>query len=268
MLPVNGIVFSSGALFLGVWLLLEIFPLETVFPNIDSMGAQVIGVSLLFILLIGGYTMISVTLSGMNPILLILFYRRRFTPMGYLTFTRPVKASHDFLAALTVILFWNVVAFFALFLAFALHPLAYGTDFSVCWAYYSDMFVHSPSRILDADEWLQLLSVVSVFLYRTVAGVTAVVIAGNYLRRAKAVGTIALYAAFRLPVMILMFVTYLSRSAQHVPVADTLPYFGFMYLLSSVTNDLYPICSIILLALTIVGCLLSIHIMKKRLNLA
>lgn len=277
MLLVNGIAFLSSISLWLPWVLLiripieEIAPIVEITPNIvsglDGMIGMIISILYLAILVFGSLATVVLFLSSINPILLFPFYKRRFTRRGYLTFSLPVKASQDFFAALTVILFWNVVAFLMLFLVFALVSVSIGMGPSESWPYYSNLFVLTPSKKLDADDWFAILSVVSVFLYRTVAGMTAVVIAGNYFRRAKAVGTVALYAALRLPVMAFMFLTDLGRSVQYVPVADILASFGYEYLFSGITNDLYPFYSIILLALTITGCILSIHIIKKRLNL-
>lgn len=267
MLIANGIAFLNG---LSFWLSLSLadrFPIETLFPSIPSATAEELSILSFAILLIGSVTIVTCFLSCINPILLFPFYKRRFTRRGYLTFTRPVNPSQDFWAALIVILFWNVAAFFVLYLAWALINLLIGTDLSVSWSYYTDLFVHTPSKKLDADEWLQILSVVSVFLYRTVAGMTAVVIAGNYLRRAKAMGTIALYAALRIPVLAFLFLTDLDRSTGYVSPTDFLGSFSINTLMSPITNDLYPFYSIALLALTVICCFLSIHILKKRLNL-
>lgn len=272
MLLVNGIAFLSSISLWLPWVLLiripieEITPIVEITPNIVSDLVGMIIILYLGILVFGSLATV-LFLSSINPILLFPFYKRRFTRRGYLTFSLPVEASQDFIAALTVILFWNVVAFLMLFLVFALVSVSIGMGPSESWPYYTNLFVLTPSKKLDADDWFAILSVVSVFLYRTVAGMTAVVIAGNYLRRAKAVGTVALYAALRLPVMAFMFLTDLGRSVQYAPVADILASFGYEYLFSGITNDLYPFYSIILLALTITGCILSIHIIKKRLNL-
>ena len=121
---------------------------------------------------------------------------------------------------------------------------------------------------MDAEDWFQILSVICVFLYRTVAGMTAVVIAGNYLRRVKAVGTIAIYWAFRLPVFAFILLTAIGRNIGYVPLVDVLDSFPSTVIFSIYAcDDLYPIYSIALLVLAVFSCFLSIHIIKKRLNL-
>lgn len=267
MLLMNGTALLVALTFWGAVELSRSLPWLEWFPNIADFGDEGTAIFLLAILAVGFILIMCTFHFGTNLLLLFPFYKRRFTRRGYLTFSLPTTASKDFFAALTVILFWNVVVFFVLYLIMAIFFMANGDSPSSAWLYYTDIYVLTPSKCLDADEWFNILSVVSVFLYRTVAGMTAVVIAGNYLRRTKAVGTIAIYWAFRLPVIAFMLLTDVGRNIGHVSMDVVLDSFPSAVLISAYSTDLYPIYSIVLLVLTVICCFLSIHILKKRLNL-
>lgn len=272
MLIVNGTAFLIAMTIWGVVELSRNLPWAEWFPRIADFGAEGTDLFLLVSVAMGFILIMCALHFSANLLLLIPFYRRRFTQKGYLTFSLPTTAAKDFFAALMVILFWNVVVFFVPYLIMAIFFIANGDSPSSAWLHYTDFFVTTPHKIpskyMDADDWFQILSVICVFLYRTVAGMTAVVIAGNYLRRVKAVGTIAIYWAFRLPVFAFILLTAIDRNIGHVPLVDVLDSFPSTVIFSIYAcDDLYPIYSIALLVLAVFSCFLSIHIIKKRLNL-
>lgn len=196
-------------------------------------------------------------------ILLIRYYRSRFTDQGYLTFTLPVKNHQIFLSSFLNNMIWLAIAYAALMIgAFSAITIAtVGTD-------------HTPADVIDSFGYATELpagyvamnsvnTVVSV-VYTVVIAMTCITLASTWVKRNRILLAFGLYYG----------VSQIVGTLESLLSVFTLFGFEQNWLYGDVT-DIYnesivsmAIMILIRLGLIAGGYILSTHLTKKKLNLS
>lgn len=196
-------------------------------------------------------------------ILLIRYYRSRFTDQGYLTFTLPVDTHQIFLSAFLNNLIWLAIAYAALMLGAVLAMViaTVGTDYSA-----SDLTSYFGSYDSDAPAAYTAVnaaySVVSG-IYTVVIGMSCITLASTWVKRNRILLAFGLY--FGVSQVVSTLESFLSAFIV-IGLED--------YWVYSDTTDIYNdsilstvILIVIKLGLIVGGYILSTQLMKNKLNL-
>lgn len=197
-------------------------------------------------------------------ILLFRFYKSRFTDEGYLTFTLPVKAEAVFLSSYVTILLWSAIATVVIAVSVCLTVLLgawdYLPEFFQSVGDYGDL---AGSAFPDQPGYkgymvLNVVQTVVTFFYSLMVLMTGITLGCVLARKHKILASVGMCYGLNLAVgmveSILMVVPTLLMGAS----------MEHYYLYS---NWMLGISMVLQLALTIGGYLLSVYLMKEKLNL-
>lgn len=191
------------------------------------------------------------------------FYKSRFTDEGYLTFTLPAKTSHIFLSSAVNIMIWQVVEILVVFISIAgllliAVPMAEAKQaiesmFQVLPTIFADFF--------DDSVWIAYLIILPInWLSAVVLPMTAVVIGSIAAKKHKILAAIGTYYGITILSSILSSAATASL-ALNTMLIDTVMSMAQFIVTFSISAAIVPAL------LTVCGYLLSIHLMKRKLNL-
>lgn len=194
-------------------------------------------------------------------ILLYRFYKSRFTDEGYLMFTLPVKTSHLFLSSAIHFMIWDVIYIVVLIVS-----LVIAVGFGPVWPdeitreiVTSSIEIPSGFReTLGSGYTLTgLLSLLIMWIYEFVAPMSAVVLGASIAKKHKVLAIIG----------ILIGLSTVTGTASGI-ISGILQLIAYTVDNVQLIATLTPLLSsIVPLGFIIGGYLLSIHIMKRKLNL-
>ena len=249
MLILNGVALFCG--FLGM-IAMKIISSDIFYMNYtDNVIWIVLPCMLLFY---AAYIGLIVCFAASQYIQLFRFYGSRFTDRGYLTFTLPISAHTNFLSAAVNILIWTLVSYVVFFFSINLFLIGGMSE---------ELFSVSATATVEDVPWgmvLAMLFVLSVSpVYSVVVNMTAVVTACSLFKRMKVLGCIGFMYALSMVFGILIAAIMLFCMI-HPMVAgnDPMPTMTFGYALMGV----------VMAFASVGGYFLSVHLMKKKLNLS
>ena len=186
-------------------------------------------------------------------ILLVRFYKSRFTDEGYLTFTLPVTSREIFLSSAVNMMIWTVISSLVLMVAAAL-ILALGIPAQ---EWVAGDFWGEVSYIGGSISPVTVvLQVVATLVYAPSLTLTCLTCGAVWAKKHK------ILMAFGAYYIISMIVGTISSAVMMVPLMSD-PYY---YLLVE-TDLLSLVQSIIQIAVAVGSFFLSTHLMNKKLNL-
>lgn len=228
--------------------------IETVYTMI--MSGSIISLSFCMLGMIGCF-------AATFIILLIHFYRSRFTDRGYLTFTLPVKNHQIFMSAFLNIMIWLVIAFAALILgaAAATVIITVGTEYTP-----SDVigfFWYADTELPAAYVAVNAVNTVVSAIYAVVIAMTCITLASTWVKRNRILLAFGLCYGISQVVGILestLSVFTLFGSEQDWLYGDV----------TTIYNESIVSTVMILVRLGLIagGYILSTHLTKKKLNLS
>jgi len=208
------------------------------------------------------YIAIVIFAAATQYIQLYRFYKSRFTDEGYLTFTLPVKTSHIFLSAATNILIWGVISFLIVGASIAI-ILGIGSAGNakvlaeVQWVF-SDIRDTFSEVLHTGYIGTTVISAIITVAYSIVASMTAVVLGATAAKKHKVLAIIGIMIGISMAYsMINGFITLIVEMIMFAAENYT----------EQITTIIPIVSSILPLALTVVGYIVSTQLMKKKLNL-
>lgn len=226
---------------------------------IDNLDSDIIFTIFILIMLFA-LLCVTVYMLATNVILLLQFYRSRFSNQGYLTFTLPVKPSQIFLVSTLHIYLWNIIAYLVIAAAFFIVWLL-GVPWNKItitdrWEIISE-FVQMYSLFGRAEGMSWLVRLLN-FFYMPIAYMTAIVVSCSFVKQHKGLVAIALMLVTQIPERVYAFlIGFWNGLFLPSAVQDTAP------------SILPPLVFCVILTTLTVGCYsLSVHLMEKKLNLA
>jgi hypothetical protein len=190
---------------------------------------------------------------------LLRFYKSRFTDLGYLTFTLPVKTWHIFISSALNLLIWSAigvaVSSVSLFIMGVIGSYETFIDFYTFW----DEIIGLIFMDTTVDNILVLIFYgISAIIYGIIEPLFAVVLGCTVAKKHKVIATIAIMYGMSLVTglingIVTVSILVLSMSS----AADSSVY----------TNIQYLLMGLVTLGLSGILYPLSIHMMKNKLNL-
>ena len=182
--------------------------------------------------------------AAVGIILLIHFYRTKFTDQGYLTFTLPVKNTQVYFASLVHMLIWTAIGIVALLLAFLLFGVTgtVGTDLPLRWILQQLQESFSGIELPDGYWLTTILGIVVGVLYSVVITTTCLTVGATVAKKRKVLVAFAIYYGL----------TYVI---------------SFIDNLMSTTFDGNWATIILELVLAVAGCFVTTRLLTKKLNL-
>lgn len=190
------------------------------------------------------------------------FYKSRFTDEGYLTFTLPVKTSQIFLSSAVYMLIWQILSGLILILGISTIALI-----AIPWAELSaqlteffDEFTFVFGVIIEELPVTTYLITIPVTIVSSIVlPMTAVTIGAVAAKKHKILAAIGMYYAISI-------ISNILTSMVTSIVSDGVMTYGMN--ITDTTEMLIPlVTSLIPFLLSVCGYLLSIHLMKNKLNL-
>ncbi len=194
-------------------------------------------------------------------ILLYRFYKNKFTDEGYLTFTLPVKVEQIYWSAVVNILVWSLISTLAVCLVFVL-VVVLGTgqlDYIVeeILPIFELMFEE-----MDLDDGFVILNIIAALVngaYGMVLPLACVTMGAVLVKKHK------ILAAFGIGYAVNTAVGIVSSALTTLPAIAMIN--ASYYELQSYMNLSTGIQTALTAVLTVGGYFLTIHLMKKKLNL-
>lgn len=164
--------------------------------QISNLAMGSLSLSLLFINLA---ILLCAAASGI--LLLVRFYKSRFTDQGYLTFTLPVTVHQNFLSAFLNMLRWQVLVFVALVLAYGF--MALGIYLAIGRETFREFY--EPLRLLFAEEMNDVLQSMAMLVpayvlqlivgvvYNTMIALTCLTLGATLAKKHKILAAIGVY---------------------------------------------------------------------------
>lgn len=224
----------------------------------DAMALVMIPASLFLVVAFWALVLYA---AGVEFYLLYRFYKSRFTDEGYLTFTLPVKTSHIFLSSALHMLIWGVISGIVLLLSGCICifvGIPFGENTVTIGAFF-DGFREIFSIYAEVFPWEAYLPVLPVTLICGIVLPMSCIVIGSVLaKKLKILASIGImYGCSALTSIISGMVTAVTT---------------VMYAQGMITTDamniILPTASaIVSVLLALSGYLLSIYLMKNKLNL-
>lgn len=193
-------------------------------------------------------------------ILLVRFYKSRFTDEGYLTFTLPVNAHQVFLSSALNMLIWSVISMVVFGVCVVVLLLI-----SQLWEPVSDL-VNLLSQVLAEMEEilgiapLYILNYLLNLISSIVLMLTCLTVGSVIAKKHKILAAFGVYYGIS---MIVSFVTGMGS----VVVMSSPPSLGAEVTLDGMYDALAYFQMVVSLALTLGGYFISTYLMKRELNL-
>lgn len=195
-------------------------------------------------------------------ILLFRFYKSRFTDEGYLMFTLPVKTSHIFLSGALNILIWSLIAVVVIIASLAI-AVGIGPAWTeevleeIRWAFGDMRFFFSEVTTHGYGIGM-VLNVLIMGLYSIIAPMSAVVLGATIAKKHKVLAIIGIMIGIS---MVTSTINGIITSVMQLLLMSA------QGNVESITTLTPLVSSIVPLLLAVGGYFLSIHLMKKKLNL-
>lgn len=197
-------------------------------------------------------------------ILLFRFYKSRFTDEGYLTFTLPVKTEHVFLSSYVAILLWSLIAVAVIFVSVSLAILlGIGNHLEELLRELNGFADLIEDPMLDEPGYkcytvLNALQVIVAFFYSLMVLMTGITLGCVLARKHKILASLGMCYGLNMAVGVVESVLTVVPMLLMQTNMDAFYVYGCWTL---------GISMVLQLALTIGGYLLSVHLMKEKLNL-
>ena len=215
-----------------------------------------------FIFLFLAYLGVLLYSASVQYILLFRFYRSRFSDEGYLMFTLPVKTSHLFLSNAVHMMIWSAISVTVVILS-----LVIAIGFGPVWPKYASItfksaFIEISSVFKDLANTgyiiTGLLSVVIMWVHGIITPMSAVVLGASVAKKHKVLAIIGILVGLSMVTSIASGIV--TGIAQVISITSR-GNIEFITTITPLLNCIVP------LGFTIGGYFLSLHIMKRRLNL-
>ena len=197
-------------------------------------------------------------MAAISVILLIRFYKNKFTDEGYLTFTLPVSTNHIFLSSALNMLIWNLTALIVVLLC-AVVMVFIGT---------SGLNTEDLQSIVDnfgldfsmtSENWLGALASVVSAVYSVILSMTCLTLGATKARKHKILSAFGFYYLILIGMGILE--SFLNTAAYLSSLMDP----EDIYQQMMVEATIIPM--IVQMVLIVGGYFLSTHLMRRKLNL-
>lgn len=188
------------------------------------------------------------------------FYKSRFTDEGYLTFTLPVKTSQIFLSSALNMMFWQIVEILVIAVSISILLLIAvpATEFEAMLQAFRELPLVL-DEIFDGTVWASYLIILPVtWISGVVIPMTAVVIGAITAKKHKILAAIGIYYGITVLSSILSSAATASLTINtYLSAGDLTQYIISSAIATAIVPALLSVC----------GYLLSIHLMKNKLNL-
>lgn len=196
-------------------------------------------------------------------VLLVRFYKSRFTDQGYLTFTLPVSSHQIFLSSALNMLIWTVISGIVVISSYILFCVIGIGDVLV------DIYEEFDGILGQiAPEfnytWAVIVQLVTAIPYGIVTSLTCITVGSVVAKKHKLLGAFASYYALNL---IASTISTTLTNALHVSSMDYLLSSSFEQMCEIMVKQIMWITVPMQLVLTVGGYILSTQLMKKKLNL-
>ena len=244
--------------------------------SLGALGAGVLGAVLLRILTNASNDVNSGALEGVLTIALVFlilglvaymaavwilllrrFYKNKFTDEGYLTFTLPAKSWEIFLSSVVNTLVWQILCGLVLFVAIVIMVgFGLGGTMEESQEIYQEVY-GSDTYILSDTLGLSLLNVVVSLVGSTVLVLTCITLGATFAKKHKIMAAIGIYYGLS------AVQSTLSTVVNAVLLVSADSYDAVIGAMESTY-----LCQILITTLLATGgYFLSVHMMKKNLNL-
>lgn len=254
---------------LGILAMANISALIRQAEELSDLAGLSLGISLMFI-----YLAVVICAAASGILLIVRFYRSRFTDQGYLTFTLPVSVHQNFLSSFVNMLIWNVLTGLSLILAFALMGVAVYNAMGV------DIFTDLRQELayLFGDELQEiksaflpllpgyLLQIAVSGVYSIVVAMTCLTVGATLAKKHKILAAIGIYYLISMATSMLQNTLTVSLTAKMDELLLSASNTG----VEAITKMLQQLLltTLPLQLIMIAGCyILSTQLMKKKLNL-
>lgn len=226
-------------------------------PSLSTLSSVLMIPAFLFVIF--AYLGIIGYIIGTYFILLHRFYKSRFTDEGYLTFTLPVKTSHIFLASAVNMMIWQLIAGVVLAISiFAMVllalPAAEFNEFILAFRELPTIF----AELSEAFSMTSLITLPITWISGVVIPMTAIVIGAVIAKKHKILAAIGVYYGTTVLSNIL---TSMISAIVTVNAFQGSADIDMLMQISPLVTALIPAL------LAAGGYFLSIHLMKRKLNL-
>ena len=172
------------------------------FTNAGKLNDLTVGSLTLSLLFINLAIILCAVAAGI--LLLVRFYRSRFTDQGYLTFTLPVTVHQNFWSAFVNMLIWQVLVFLAVIVAYGASVVAayftvgdqFVADFSDYFEYmryfYGEELENLRQLVLDLVP-VYLLEIGMSTVYNIVLALTCLTLGATLAKKRKILAAIGVY---------------------------------------------------------------------------
>ncbi len=236
--------------------------LTTYWDSIMSKDEYILLLIPAFLFLFFAYLAVIFYSAASQYILLFRFYKSRFTDEGYLMFTLPVKTSHIFLSGAVNQLIWSaisiVVVFASLAIAIGLGPAWTPEVAEEARWILNDMQSVFTETLTPGYGLSTILYMLVAAVYGVVTSLSAVVLGSTVAKKHKVLAIIGILIGIS---MVTSTITGIISGIMQILMFTSDAYFSLVMTLTPL------ISSGVLLLITVGGYFLSIHLMKKRLNL-
>lgn len=226
----------------------------------NPFAAAGIGMTLMFLILgIFAYY------AAVQIILLVRFYKNKFTDEGYLTFTLPVNSHQIFLSSLLNMFFWTLISTLVLILCLII-MVAIGVD-------PSEMSPSDPSdNAFDAmisnlpPAWLILIQILFGFLSGLITPMTCLTVGATVAKKHKILAAFGIYYVISMIASTVESIISVAFSQDFLDagMSGTL---DIMNQMSEYTTRV-SIVGLLVQVVMATGCyFLSTYLMKRKLNL-
>lgn len=226
----------------------------------ETADALLVGLSLLLVAVVLVLVAYGV---AVQIILVVNFYRSRFTDRGYLTFTLPVKTRHIFLSSAVNMMIWTaisavvIIAAVGILAAFGIATVGdldledvFGRVYNSVQEAYSDLY--------DTRGYVitSVLSAAVSFVFAPFMAITCVTIGAVAAKKHK------ILAAFATYYIISVIVSIVQSVAQASMLIASAAADRALNMAQSMLPQMFT-----QLVFIVLGYLISVHLMKKKLNL-
>lgn len=220
--------------------------------DLTDTAAFTIGMTLLFIVL----SLIAYVIAVV-VMLLIRFYKNKFTDEGYLTFTLPVNEHQIFLTSAINMLLWLLISGLVLMVGIVIIVLI--TTIGVDLGEIQTVIDNSEEFLIGPPAWLKVLSTVVSIVFGVVLPMTCLTVGAVLAKKHKILAAFGVYYLISVAMGILESVLTLASSFSGIIDSEE----AYQQLLTQSAL----ITMAVQLAIIVVGYFLSTSLMKRKLNL-
>lgn len=249
---------AFGAAVLGA--LIMRFNLNSSGPASEVLGL-VLGLVMVFALLA-----VVVCAVAAEVVLVVRYYRSRFTDEGYLLFTLPVNSHQIFLSAAVNMMIWSVITGLALFLSYvAFLWIGMGEELREIVSQFQSLGIGG--GVLDDMKryiWVYILQVLVAVPYAAVTAMTCITVGAVLAKKHKVMMSFGAYYVLN---MVVSTVSSTASSLLGVSEWDRMVISSTETIYQMMVQQLLMVTVPLELTVIVGGYFLSTWLMKKKLNL-